>query len=248
MKPQNTKKIISKPIINHIQMSQITTLPTVIALPKSHPVIPYITMKRHLINDDEASSAKDEVTHCPKTSLVILGDCQTLVSENRENLEDRPRDLKRRKIQDARSKNHYLDLVSSAAKLLDEREAKDKKGEEDKDTQEEQHVPSSDQSCSVVSTLSSASGRSRCYSVSGEFSSSEFSVYRSYEMELPNKPIKECSKITLPRAPRLPTAMDMPFAGEIRYKLYTRHYGERPALIEDSKHENQIQIQSVIYR
>lgn len=224
-------------------MSQITTLPTVIALPKSHPVIPYITMKRHLIDDDEASSTKDEVTHCPKTNLVILGDCQTLVSENRDNLEDRPRDLKRRKIQDARSKNHYLDLVSSAAKILDEREAKDKKEEEDKDTQEEQNVPASDQSGSVVSSLSSNSGRSRCYSVS-----SEFSVYRSYEMELQNAPIKGFPKITLPRAPRLPTAMDMPFAGEIRYKLNTRHYGERPALIEGSKDENQIQIQSVIYR
>ena len=227
-------------------MSQITIHPTATALSKSHPVIPYITMKRHLIKDDEASSSsssKVEVRRCPKTSLVILGDCQTLVSENRDNLEDNHRDSKRRKIQDDRSKNHYLDLVSSAAKLLDEREAKDKKEEEDKDTQEEQHVPASDQSCSVVSTLSSNSGRSRCNSAT-----SEFSVYRSYEMELPNQPLNKCSKIRLPRAPRLPTAMDMPFAGEIRCKLYTRHYGERPALIEGNKDENQIQIQSVIYR
>lgn len=202
-------------------------------------MIPYIIMKRHLIEDDASSADKDEVTHCPKTSLAILGDCQTLVTEDRDNLEDERRGSKRRKLHDHQSKIHYLDLVSSAAKLLDQREAQDKK--EDKGTQEE--VPASDQTCSAVSTLSSTSGRSR-----SDSTASEFSVYRSYEMELPNLPLNECPKSNLPRAPRLPTAMDMPFSGEIGCKLHTRHYGGRPELIEGNKNENQIQLQTIIYR
>lgn len=199
-------------------------------------MIPYIIMKRHLIEDDASSAGNGEGTQCPKTNLVFLGDCQTLVTEDRDNLEDKRRDSKRRKLQDHRSEIHYLNLVSSAAKLLDQREAQDKK--EDKVTQEE--VPASDQTCSAVSTLSSTSGRSR-----SDSTSSEFSVYRSYEMELMNQPLNECP---IPRAPRLPTAMEIPFSGEIAYKLHTRHYGECPELKQGSKNENQIQIQTIIYR
>merc|ERR1712070_135276 len=111
-------------------------------------------------------------------------------------------------------------------------------GNQDQNTQH-------DQTCSAVSTISTTTTRgSRSNSVS-----SEYSVYRSYEMELPDQPRNDCmSKSQLPRAPRLPTAMDTPIAKEIGCQLNTRTYGERPAFIEGNTNESdQIQIQTVIY-
>jgi len=198
-------------------------------------VIPYIIMKRHLI---ESSNEKDELKQCPKTSLTILGNSRTLVGEDRDAPESRER--KRSKLQDDRSKLRYLDLVSSAAKLLAE---KDRKTQEE--THEETRTPQ-DETCSAISTVSTTGTRgSRSNSVS-----SEYSVYRSYEMELPDQPHTECmGKNKLPRAPRLPRATDIPIAQEIGCQLNTRRYGERPAFIEGNTNESdQIQIQTVIYR
>ena len=222
---------------------------------KSHSVIPYTMMKRHLINNDETSE-KEDLKQCPKTSLTILGSCRTLVGEDRDASESERRNSKRRKLEsqqeesnsEDRSKLRYLDLVSSAAKLLSE---KDKKKEEE---EQQRRTQAADPICSAVSR-DSTTRASRSNSIS-----SEHSVYRSYEMELPDQPNTECmNKSHLLRAPRLPTATDIPVAQEIGCQLNTRRYGERPAFIDgnegvnknsenDLVNQHPFRIQTVIYR
>ena len=213
-------------------------------------------MKRHLISDE--TTEKDGLKQCPKTSLSILGNCQTLIREDRDASESERRDCKRPKLQfqqeqetstsmdddNHRSKLRYLDLVSSAVNLLCAVKGK-----------KEEHQTPLDSTCSAVSMASTTRG-SRSNSIS-----SEHSVYRTYEMELPYQPhTKFMSTSRLLRAPRLPTATDVPIAQEIGYQLNSRRYGERPAFIDSNEEEGnnetigknllnqQIRIQPVIYR
>merc|ERR1712157_549000 len=83
-----------------------------------------------------------------------------------------------------------------------------------------------DQACSSQSSINMSFRTSRSNSVS-----SEHSVYRSYEMELPEQPLQYNSiKGRLPSPPRLPTASDIPRIKESvnnSYQLNTRRYGEQ---------------------
>lgn len=220
-------------------------------------------MKRHLIS---YNNEKDDLKQCPKTNLTILGNCRNMAGEGRDALESERHDCKRRKLEpqqdqeketstdnedenDRASKLRFMNLVSSAVILLAEREKKMKEmSSQDEQTQE------AEQTCSEVSMASTTRG-SRSNSIS-----SEHSVYRSYEMELPDQPHNECmnSSILL-RAPRFPTARDVPITQKIGCQLNTRCYGERPVFIDSNEGKKnqtietsglnqQFQIQTVIYR
>jgi len=220
-------------------------------------------MKRHLISYD--SDEKDELKQCPKTSLTILGSCQKMLGEDRDASESERHGCKRRKLEsqqvqeetstiknednnDRKSKLRFLDLVSSAVTLLAEREKK----REQMQSQEGQ--TQSEQICSEVSMASTTRG-SRSNSIA-----SEHSIYRSYEMELPDQPQNECmNNSILLRAPRFPTARDVPITQEIGCQLNSRRYGELPVFIDGNEEKSnetiqscrlnkQFEIQTVIYR
>ena len=219
-------------------------------------------MKRHLISYD--SNEQDDLKQCPKTSLTILGNCQNMVGEDRDASDSERLDCQRRKLEsqqdqeeaspniednnDRESKLRFLNLVSSAVTLLAEREKK--RGQNPSQEVQTQ----SEQTCSEVSMASTTRG-SRSNSIS-----SEHSVYRSYEMELPDQPHNESiNNSILLRAPRFPTATDVPITQEIGCQLNTRRYGERPVFIdsieekknqtsESSRLNQDFQIQTVIYR
>mmetsp|Transcript_10109 Transcript_10109/g.21098 ORF Transcript_10109/g.21098 Transcript_10109/m.21098 type:complete len:206 (-) Transcript_10109:134-751(-) len=205
-------------------------------------------MKRHLISFD--SSEKDDLKQCIKTSLTILGECRNMVGEDRDTTASHV--SKRPKLESSQGKtsttnveendrttttsehNRFLDLVSSAVNLLAEKAKK----------QEAEQTPPAEASSEV--TLASTTRGSRSNSISSLHS---ISPYRSYEMELPDQPHKECMKTRfLLRAPRFPTPTDGPLA-QTGWQLSTRRYEERPAYIEGKTIENQrFQIQTVIYR
>lgn len=201
-------------------------------------------MKRHLISDE--MTKKNEHKVCTGTGLSILGNCRALVGERRDASESERRDFKRPKLQTqqppqaqetstkieddtdhSRTKNNdsdksdsklrYLDLVSSAANLIEKQAEK-----RSKEQQQEDAASSS----SVVSIVR----RSRSESLS-----SEHSIYRSYEMEFPNFPqLPSCTNDSkmrrLIRPPRLPTASDLPLqtTSAINCMLETRSYGDIP--------------------
>mmetsp|Transcript_4016 Transcript_4016/g.9570 ORF Transcript_4016/g.9570 Transcript_4016/m.9570 type:complete len:207 (-) Transcript_4016:144-764(-) len=206
-------------------------------------------MKRHLISFD--SSEKDNLKQCPKTSLTILGECRNMVGEDRDATESPA--SKRPKLESSHEEtsatnveendrtttttsehNRFLDLVSSAVTLLAEKAKK----------QEEAQTPPAEASSEV--TLASTTRGSRSNSISSLHS---ISPYRSYEMELPNQPHKECIKTRfLLRPPRFPTPTDGPLT-QIGCQLTSRRYEERPAYIEGKAIEKQqFQFQTVIYR
>jgi len=119
---------------------------------------------------------------------------------------------------------HYLDLVSSAAFIIFEERQKVKQ-EEDSCVSQQQEQPQEDASGSEAASNTS-SRTSRSSSVC-----SEFSIYRSYEMELPEQPLQYSTiKARLPRPPRFPSASDIPRVGESTNnscQLNTRCYGEQ---------------------
>jgi len=200
-------------------------------------------MKRHLICDE--MTKKNEHKVCTGTGLAILGNCRALVGEGRDASESERRDFKRPKLQTQQppqaqetstkieddtdhspsknndgdksdSKLHYLDLVSSAANLIEKQEEK-----RSKEQQQEDAASSS----SVVSLVRRSRSESLC---------SEHSIYRSYEMEFPNFPqLPSCNDTKmrrLIRPPRLPTASDLPLqtTSAINCMLETRRYGDLP--------------------
>merc|ERR1719313_2323725 len=80
-----------------------------------------------------------------------------------------------------------------------------------------------DQACISKSSSNMSSRTSRSNSIS-----SENSVYRSYEMELPVQPLQYKSIKGLSRPPRLPSASDIACIRESAinsYQLNTRRYG-----------------------
>lgn len=211
-------------------------------------------MKRHLISFD--NSEKDDLKQCPKTSLTILGECRNMVGEDRDatvspvtkrpKLESSPQDQEETSTTNnaeendrtttTNEHNRFLDLVSSAVNLLAEKAKK-----------QEAQTPPAEASSEV--TLASTTRGSRSNSISSLHS---VSPYRSYEMELPDQPKKECmTRKFLLRAPRFPTPTDGPLT-HIGCQLTTRRYEERPAYIDSNEgktiEQQQFQIQTVIYR
>ncbi len=265
--PQTKQSIGTKGCIRRIRIlldtkHKLVTIETIhFFISWNSSSLEYIIMKRHLISYD--SNEKDELNECPKTRLTILGNCQNMVGEDRDASDSERLDCKRRKLEsqqdqeetspnvednnDRTSKLRFLNLVSSAVSLLAEREKR-----EQNRSQEEQARP--EQTCSEVSMASTTRG-SRSNSIS-----SEHSVYRSYEMELPDQPQNECINYSiLLRAPRFPTATDVPITQEIGCQLNTRRYGERPVfidgnddkknqMVESSRLSQEFQIQNVVYR
>ena len=90
-------------------------------------------MKRHLISD--VILDKDDLKHCSKTNLSILGDCRSLVGEDRDASESEHRDSKRPKLQPQQeqakptkiecndqtnkaNKLRFMNLVSTAVTLI----------------------------------------------------------------------------------------------------------------------------------
>ena len=187
---------------------------------------------------------------CAATNLSILASYRSLLDEDRNASETDQRKLKKSKVEitdrqeaiknstedgkgnesgddqkvnEEKTKLHYLDLVSSAASLIfEERQNKKKQA----DTFIPQQQPQEQACISHIST-NTPSRTSRSSSVS-----SEHSVYRSYEMELPVQPLQyNAIKARLPRPPRFPTASDIPLveksANNNICKLNTRRYGEQ---------------------
>jgi len=201
-------------------------------------------MKRHLISDD--TSQKDGTT-----VLSVLGNCPTLIDECRDTSDNDHRVLKKLKLQPETStkiedhdnkdkpKHCYLNLMSTAINLIcDERR---KIEERDNSSAQQQELPqepkeaqaSSSRSVTTAAISSLEAGSETARSRSSSLSS-EISVYRSYEMELPDRPPAYNSTTgRLPSPPRLPTVSDLPqlpqiktTLGRIGCQLNTRHYGE----------------------
>lgn len=221
-------------------------------------------MKRHLISD--VILDKDDLKHCSKTNLAILGDCRSLVGEDRDASESEHRDSKRPKLQPQQeqakptkiecddqtnkaNKLRFMNLVSTAVTLIcDDR----KQSEQPEREQSQEDQSQRDQGVSSSSEVSMASTiqKSRSDSVS-----SEPSIYRSYEMEIPDQIYPELNKKgRLPRAPRLATVNDFPTTKEIGCQLNTRRYGERQDVSEGEKIQmiesnvsNPIPFHTVIY-
>jgi len=228
----------------------------------------------------DESSEKDVNDLYARTNISIISSYRTLVDENCTDSKGCLRDLKKPKLvspaeeeavtkikdsgdseNDRKSNNekpmlHYLNLVSSAASIIYEERQKGKNQEDSCIMQQEPR----DQACSSQSSVNLSSRTSRSNSVS-----SESSVYRSYEMELPEQPLQYNSiKGRLPRPPRLPTASDIPCIREsasTSYQLNTRLYGEQHTdmlqggdarnnqhVININDPPNQVLIQSVIYQ
>lgn len=232
-------------------------------------------MKRYLISDESIKKDED-LTHYPKTSLSILGNYRALVGEDRDASESDHRDCKRRKLQSQKEqepktstkieeeddyhtteepKLRDLELMSSAVSLICDGRKQQLIGMSLMQQQEhpQRYQFSSTICCSEVSTASNIL-RTRSDSIS-----SEHSIYRSYEMELPDQVHPKYSNNgRLPRAPRLPTVRDLPISKNIGSQLNSRRYGERPGFsdtndvinnetIENISLRNQIRFQTVIY-
>lgn len=196
-----------------------------------NPSHPPINMKRHLISDE--TGEKDFHKRCARTNLSILGNCQTLICENRDNSEIENRDFKKPRLQlqrpdPATSIKIEEDAVSvtvasavtpicdevlkvekpeddSTRLLLQQQQYRQQENRHKKQRQREDQANSSgDDSTSTRSSRSDSL-------------SSELSVYRSYEMEIPDQPPQYRRTGQLPRAPRLPTASDVPQLQESFY-------------------------------
>jgi len=195
-------------------------------------------MKRHLISEEIVGKDKDNQKRCAATSLAILGSCRTLIGEDRDASESEHHDFKRPRLQQQHHqkettistkieydiydpKLRYVDLVSSAVTFIrDER----KKLEKQRGNQQER-----DQASSSGASISSGTPSL----------SSEHSVYRSYEMEIPDRQhisprFGTSSKGRLSMPPRLPTVFYLPHTGEtfansgsINCQLNSRRYGEQ---------------------
>jgi hypothetical protein len=220
-------------------------------------------MKRHLISEEIVG--KDNHKRCAGTGLAILGNSRTLIGEDRDASESEHRDLKRPRLQQQQEttvstkieddtydpKLRYVDLVSLAVSFIcDER----KQFEKQRGYQQER-----DQAISSGASISSVTPSL----------SSEHSVYRSYEMKIPDQqqsPRFSSSKGRLSMPPRLPTVFDIPHTGEtfadsgsssINCQLNSRRYGEQGGYGNinnqgnsnktESNLPNQILVQTVIY-
>ena len=245
-------------------------------------------MKRLRMIDENSENDANDL--CARTDLSIFSSYRDSVNEDRTDSKVNLRDFKKSKIEfpakqeavtkindrgdsdsdsDKDSENDgkgikdkpildYLNLVSSAASMIYEDLQKGKKQESSSIVQQEpRDQASSSQSSSIMSSRTSRSN-----SVS-----SEHSVYRSYEMELPEQPLQYNSiKGRLPSPPRLPTASDIPCIRESvsnSYQLNTRRYGElhfdmlqgdndrtnqHVIKNDNSSSPNQILVRSVIYQ
>jgi hypothetical protein len=197
-------------------------------------------MKRHLISEEIVGKDRDNQKRCAATSLAILGNCRTLIGEDRDASESEHRDFKRPRLQQQEHQKEtalstkieddtydpklcYVNLVSSAVTFIcNERNRLEKQ----RGNQQER-----DQASSSAASISSGTPSL----------SSEHSVYRSYEMEIPDQQhtsprFSTSSKDRLSMPPRLPTIFDLPHTGEtfansgsgsLNCQLNSRRYGEQ---------------------
>jgi len=193
-------------------------------------------MKRHLISDE--TGEKDFHKRCARTNLSILGNCQTLICENHDNSESENRDFKKPRLElqrpDPATSIEIEDdavavtvTVASAVTLICDEVLKVEKPEDHRarlllQHQQQQQCRQQENRCQKQRQREDQANSSGDDSTSTRSSrsdsfSSELSVYRSYEMEIPNQPPQYRQTGQLPRAPRLPTASDVSRLLEIFY-------------------------------